>query len=216
MNQEDIRASFIRQRRNLLAICVVNLFVSLAGINLSEINILGNRFTIQNPHIVPISLWIAFGYWLLRYLQLLHDSGNLGIRDLFATMLYRPTANEIQPLFEEYAKAELISRNERINGDPQLMTMAWRKQPSLLLPLSPRIFQCSSRYYVEGTRAPSVPNDIAKDWILKPKYRFFVSSWSKAIWHVLVRTSLGTEYVLPPAFAFFVAATSLINHFVHL
>lgn len=214
MNQEDIRASFIRQRRNLLAICVVNLFVSLAGINLSEINILGNKFTIQNPHIVSISLWIAFGYWLLRYLQLLHDSGNLKIRDSFADILYWESSNEIRSLFEAYAKAELASRNERNCGELQLTTLAWRKKPSLLLPFAPRIFQCGARYYAEGARAPSVPKDIAKDWVLKPKYRFFLSSWCKGIWHVLVRTSLGTEYVLPPAFAFFVAATCVINHFV--
>jgi len=201
MDQADIRSSFLRQRRNLMAISVVNLFVSLSGIKLNELDVLGNKFTIQNPHYITASLWIAFGYWFLRYRQLLHDSGNLGIQDSFKSVIYIPTLNAIQPLFETYAEAELASRNEPNCDGLQIAHMGWNKDPSLLMLFSPRMFRCDIEYYVQDTSGAMKQKHITKDWELRPGYLLFLRSWCQGMWHILVRTSLGTEYVLPPALA---------------
>src|SRR5579859_3326953 len=202
MDPADTRSSFLRQRRNLMAISVVNLFVTLSGIKLNELDVLGNKFTIQNPRYITASLWIAFLYWLVRYFQLLHDTGNLGIRDKYVTMVFRPTALVIQPQFEEYVRAEMRSRKVPESESFWLENMNWKTQPSMLWPFGTRVFTMAANYNLQDTRGGLIHTKIAADWELRPHYGMFLKSWFDGLWYVLAKSSLGTEYILPPLLAF--------------
>jgi hypothetical protein len=75
---DETNNGFIRQRRNLILICLILGFVEFAEVKFEKLNLLGNERTISNPRIVSISLWVAFFYWLLRYFQYfnaIHDKG---------------------------------------------------------------------------------------------------------------------------------------------
>lgn len=70
---DDIRQGFIRQRRNLILVSLVVLFLEFAGVELKELNLFGNKLELKNPFIVNVSFWIALAYWFLRYLQHYND-----------------------------------------------------------------------------------------------------------------------------------------------
>lgn len=64
---ERIYEGFVRQRRNLMVMSVVLLLVESADVRFSELNLLGTKFTIENPDVINLGLWVAFLYWLYRY-----------------------------------------------------------------------------------------------------------------------------------------------------
>lgn len=75
---EYMRDGFVRQRRNLMMVSAALLLVESAGVKFSELNLLGNKFLIENPGVINIGLWIAFLYWLYRYYVYFHDIGEKG------------------------------------------------------------------------------------------------------------------------------------------
>jgi hypothetical protein len=55
---------------------LVLLFAETSKLTLSKLNVFGNELIIHDPIVVNYSLWAAWSYWLLRYLQyLLHVKG---------------------------------------------------------------------------------------------------------------------------------------------
>ena len=185
MDPTDIRSSFLRQRRNLMTISVVNLFVSLAGIKLEELDVLGNKFAVQNPHYITVSLWVAFFYWLVRYFQLLHDTGNLGIQDKYRDMVNFPMLHFIHPKFEAYARAEMQSQQAPENAQFWVENMTWKSPPSMWLPLAARVLICKAKFSYQSNSGASIERSVATDWQLKPHYRMFVKSWFAGMWYVV-------------------------------
>ncbi|MGR5250187.1 hypothetical protein ACPV4Z_17110 [Vibrio aestuarianus] len=65
----ELSSGLLRQRRNLLISSVaVFIFIAL-GFELTELRFLGNIAKVNNPHAVPILLFIAHSYFTLRYWQ---------------------------------------------------------------------------------------------------------------------------------------------------
>jgi len=211
MDQADIRASFLRQRRNLMTISVVNLFVSLVGIKLEKLNVFGNEFAVQSPHYIVGGLWVAFFYWLVRYFQALHDSGNLGILDKYKSMVFLPTVLLIRPQFEEYVKAEMRSVGEPESTEHYVTRIDWKQPPSMWSPFAKRRLVCEAKYYHQDSAGGMTEKNVLKEWELSPHHATFGKSWFAGLWYVLAKSSFGTEYVLPPLFAFGVLITCLIR-----
>ncbi len=67
---------FLKRRRNLIGITIIITLYFLAGIELNEINILGNKASIENPIVVSSILWVFFYYFLYRYWIYLKSNGS--------------------------------------------------------------------------------------------------------------------------------------------
>ena len=59
----------VRIRRNLLLVSLLIIFKHMSGIELKELNILGNVFTVNNPKNIDIFLYATFTYFLFRFFQ---------------------------------------------------------------------------------------------------------------------------------------------------
>ncbi len=77
-DSDHIREGFVRQRRSLIAASLGLLLYVSSGIRLDAINVLGNTFSIARPALVPTALWVAWGYFFLRYYQYLRDLSDTG------------------------------------------------------------------------------------------------------------------------------------------
>ena len=79
MNESQLRDAFTRQRRNLMAVSLILLFIEVADVAISPKGTLfGIPITIGNPVAVTWALWIGFAYWLWRYSVYFHDLGDRG------------------------------------------------------------------------------------------------------------------------------------------
>ena len=76
---EAIRDGFVRQRRNLIGTSLALFLYEKLGIVIDSINILGNTARITDPSSVTALLWIAWGYFLLRYYQYFRDMPDKGL-----------------------------------------------------------------------------------------------------------------------------------------
>jgi len=213
MNQEDIRASFIRQRRNLMAISIVNLFVTLSGIKLNKLNLLGSDFDISRPQIITISLWIAFAYWLIRYFQLLHDSGNLDIQLKYASTVYWPTANLATPILHQTVQKSIAEESGQLSSEITLQNMSWKIPPSILNPFSKRVLSCSVNYQIKFQDGTTRSRSLTTEIEISPQTKFFLTTWADGAWQVALKTSLVTEYVLPPILAVVVLVICVVQRY---
>lgn len=70
---------FIRQRRNLIVTALLLFLAEFYGLRYSEMNVFGNKFTLENPLGVPNILLILLMYFVIRYYQYLGSLGDLGL-----------------------------------------------------------------------------------------------------------------------------------------
>lgn len=65
-----------RQRRNLLAVSVILVFVKFAGVKIEELVFLGINFgTLENPQAIYLGIWLVFLYFAIRYYQYYMQEG---------------------------------------------------------------------------------------------------------------------------------------------
>lgn len=74
---------FQRQRRNLVLMSTLVLFINLTGGELQKISLLGNELVLKDTSALPNLLAVVMGYFLLRFAQYAHDIENKGFRDRF-------------------------------------------------------------------------------------------------------------------------------------
>lgn len=73
---EPMTEGLIRQRRNLLIICSILLFIKLSGLTVSKIHLVGMEFEdLENPHAIYLFVWAAFFYFVWRYVQYFSQEG---------------------------------------------------------------------------------------------------------------------------------------------
>jgi hypothetical protein len=79
-SRAEVRDGFVRQRRALVAVSLVLVTLQAIGASLDHLELLGNTINLNRP--VPLAgpLWVAWGYFLLRYYQYFHDVGDSGFR----------------------------------------------------------------------------------------------------------------------------------------
>lgn len=74
---------FQRQRRNLVLMSSLVLFVNITGGEITKIRLLGNELILRNPSTLPLLLAIVLAYFFLRFAQYAHEVENKGFRDRF-------------------------------------------------------------------------------------------------------------------------------------
>jgi hypothetical protein len=70
-DDSEKRAGFVRQRRNLMLICVVLFFSTATKLRIEKLSVFGTEAKIGDPDMVTTCLWVGGFYWLVRYLQYL-------------------------------------------------------------------------------------------------------------------------------------------------
>ena len=53
-------------------------FYLQAGLSMEKLNVFGNEVKLADPVVAERALWIAWAYFLVRYLQHMHDLDNRG------------------------------------------------------------------------------------------------------------------------------------------
>jgi hypothetical protein len=62
-----IRRGFVAERRSLLSFILF--FYQQAGLRIDEINVFGNKVSLDSPWWTAFSLWVLWGYFLVRFYQ---------------------------------------------------------------------------------------------------------------------------------------------------
>ena len=88
----------------------------------------------------------------------------------------------------------------------RMQGMNWKFKPSMLWPFNRRVLTCEAKYDVRAESGHILEKTVTKDLELKPLYGLFLRSWFNGLWFVFAKSSLGTEYILPPLLAFGVLA----------
>lgn len=76
----------LRQRRNLLIVCILLWFARYAGVTLNKGSFAGFEIEIKNVEAMFTALWIAFAYFLYRYYQYFSSEGPPKITGTFVAV----------------------------------------------------------------------------------------------------------------------------------
>ena len=64
-----IRRGFVAERRSLLIVSFILFFYHRAGLRIDEINVFGNKVSLDDPLWITFALWVLWGYFLVRFYQ---------------------------------------------------------------------------------------------------------------------------------------------------
>ncbi len=183
----DIRGGFVRNRRALVATSIVLLLFEAAGIELNQLNLLGNQFALTNPDLVPLALWVAWAYFLLRYYQHFRDLEDAEFRSAWKqrteTTLSRTIRREFPKLF--------IAANDDVHIDSVTVDAIGTEHEG----------RDVWRYQIDGSATYHAEGRIGRRSIEKLTFElhrgaiFGIKARSLA-W-IMLNTRVGTEYALP-------------------
>ncbi|MBA1147390.1 hypothetical protein H0Z60_10015 [Ectothiorhodospiraceae bacterium WFHF3C12] len=171
---EELRAKFERQRRNLIAICVVIVFYDHAQIEVSGISFLGAQIGIGHPQAIVHALWVAWFYFSVRYYQYFKAAR--------ADELWQTT----RMAFDRFARRTILQHLS--SGGVE-----WRGAPSV------GDFQRRGLLRVGVTLPKYHPSEGKLDEgqdIEIPLWRFAGPALA-SLWYLTVHTPLATDVILP-------------------
>lgn len=211
MNDDDTHGMFIRQRRNLMGISIIVLFVTYSGLQFNKLNILGNEFTISNPRIINYSLWIAFAYWLMRYFQYMHELGGTRIYMTYEQKLLQLTLPDGRNNVNEKISAKMGG----LAYDIHFTAEQWASMPPLFNP----VFKRELRFFYntiirmgnqESRQTPTEEMTVSLNQGARQEF----AAWWRAMNYTAWRTPLVSEYILPPALAFVVVFAAFVHYVI--
>src|SRR3989344_6515275 len=123
MTEDQIRISFVRQRRNLIAISLVLFFVQFGEVTIRDIKLVETTLLINHPAAVNWALWVAFFYWFYRYYVYFRDAGDKGFRETHRSRL----AVLVQRWFKKQFDTDSTWKNKRIEHVIELSKKTDRK-----------------------------------------------------------------------------------------
>lgn len=185
----DTQSGFVRQRRNLMVMSLVVLFVEIADLKIDKLSIFGNEASLGNTQAVNTALWVLLIYWFVRYAQYFHDMDDTG----FITSVMQRRAKLVEKFAfnklnnaPDFAKSLIASDGSKLYAVPGSSTVSvntWSRTMGRLL------------YML--TTDPDIRTDT------NGTHEFSVSGWQqqvlnfRATTYVFVRTKYFTEYILP-------------------
>lgn len=170
----------LRQRRNLLIVCILLWFARYAGVTLNKANFAGFDVEIKNMDAMFTALWIAFAYFLYRYYQYFADEGVTNI------------TRTIQKAFEEHCNPkikELVKETQPESNDGVNYSYAVLKHWQW-------IYQ--GQCYIKNDKGENVRLDNFQLPIQRWQLRREIAL---ALIDAVVRKSAVTDYLLPFAIA---------------
>lgn len=192
-----IRNGFVRQRRNLIGTSVALFLYYKLGIVIDSINILGNTARITDPSSVTVLLWVAWGWFFLRYYQYFLDLGDKG----FYSAYHGKLAQLAKPLAQKKFERWLIQNKEKELPDAigplriefrevRLIGNFWRRwELSMDVDV---LFDVK-----ESIVGPASTSQSLKNHQVQLFWRELIWPQIRSAWHVLLHTRLVTEYLGP-------------------
>lgn len=123
MSDSDSALSFIRQRRDLFVISALLSIAQIAHFRVNEtLSLFGASITVGNPKVLTFSLWVLWGYWLVRYIQFfLREKSIDKIKDAILARVRVPLALRAVILFQRdpsinvFRPIDVVSKNHHID-----------------------------------------------------------------------------------------------------
>lgn len=92
----------VRQRKNLISVSCVLIFLKFAGVEISKLSFLGLDFgKLGNPSALYLAIWILFLCFLSRYYQYYAQEGNVRLSRYFYDEMERHVMKRVQELADE-------------------------------------------------------------------------------------------------------------------
>jgi hypothetical protein len=192
---EPESAPFFRQRRNLIIISVVLLFLESSSVDFGNAKAFDIELVFKHPEVVPIALWIAGFYWLLRYYQYFRKTEYLGLRKRWRDELYQ-VLRIVAPAKARKEQPNLFQTPRDIpNGKTIVKGISLSLNQHRLRDVSVDIDFGVTTESPDGTEVqaggtPGVRLEFSYGELVVPRIR--------AAWRLLVHTPEGTQYFLPP------------------
>ena len=166
----------LRQRRNLMILSSILLFLKFAEIEISKFSIVGIEFSsFKNPNSIFIVLWIFYIYFAIRYYQYFLQEGFPHFKIIFFETIDRKSVNKIETIVKK--KYPLNTRK-----DVTYSTLKqWGWEYSGQIEIGPE--------GVGGTHS--------ENFKLKISRRKLFPEVVYSFYHVVVNRSAFTDYFLP-------------------
>lgn len=189
----DVRESFVRQRRALIATGIVLTVYLAAGLKLDDVNVLGTTVKVTRPEWIQVGLWILWSYFLLRYYQLMRDLADPGPKAARAVRLDHYQLRRARAAAEEAIIAQQIA-------DKNAAILSCQFDAESVIEKAPNRWVVSQRVVVSE-------RDTGKTWVMmgRPQAIEVPSRWQhfKSAAYVSLHTRYFTEYQLPLVIASF-------------
>ena len=174
----DMSEGLIRQRRNLISVSCVLIFLKFAGVEISKLSFLGLDFEeLKNPSAFYVLIWVAFIYFALRYYQYFCQEGKTKFFHSYIISLDQSIIN----------KARSNAREDKGSGELRIF------EPSTSQELEDNDWKYEATYKkADGTK-------VIVGKVLEKKER--VKCRVNTIINLTFHTSAVTDYLLPFFFA---------------
>ena len=189
--QDRLWNGFERQRRNLVLISIVLLLVHYAGLKFTTLNILGNKAELPDQKVIHWVLWVGWFYWGVRYYQYYRDLGDKGYGATFRSHLMKLAKKPLKKAARGRGKYSFSDEN----GD--LYTLEKIHDPSIV--------QADIIYFKGYVRYDYcfTPDNLTpirfkqQDLDVEVHLPQLIIPIIRSVIHVIVSTTLITEYVFP-------------------
>ncbi|MCU7843311.1 MAG: hypothetical protein KZQ93_05680 [Candidatus Thiodiazotropha sp. (ex Monitilora ramsayi)] len=188
MNIDPMSDGLTRQRRNLISISCILIFLKFAGVEISELTFLGLDFSkLGNPSALYLVIWVFFGYFLFRYYQYFSQEGKARLSRYYYEEMNKHVMNRSRELANNVKEGANFHPN-------QLSTLK------------------SDKWVIRVTHS-GVKNDAGERDPIVEYVKFPINELKKyrvvSFLNINFHTSAMTDYILP----FLVATVALIYCF---
>jgi hypothetical protein len=195
-------AAFIRQRRSIITVSFLLLFVQLSKIQIENINLLGTTFKISDPSLFGLLLWVLWAYFLLRYYQYFR----LAKSDM------RQLGHRMTRYQQKYC-VNIFNKTHEPKDIPVSFAPPFRIHASgaTLYKTADNKWTIDTTIFVRKHPKEASPDD------LQVKQSFAISNvsrlwmWCRAYAYMIIHTADATEYYLPFLVALFPVFSALIT-----
>jgi hypothetical protein len=194
----SVTEGFVKQRRNLVAASLALIFYHTSGLVLEKLEIFGNTLNVRDPWLVSVVLWVAFGYFFLRYYQLFRDLGDKGIRSEYA--------GRLQSIVTRVAERKLRESYRSMDFGPSSQDIELKDINIAAIRKDRNQWEFRATESKASHTARSLRPDPLQPPMLYVKGRSLRLAKVRAAFHVAFNTRLLTEYYLP----FLVAAIPVL------
>lgn len=181
----------LRQRRNLIVLCVLLWVMKYGGVSFTKFNLVGFDIAFKNPNALTTGIWIAFAYFFYRYYQYFTGEGISKLKTVFTDALN----DKCHPVVMKIISAN-DPRSTNLTGYNYLYLKGnnWKYRWQTKLP--DREIERLVESGRHGSHIEENSIDITR-WMLKKPI-------ASAILDSIFRHSVVTDYLLPFAIALWV------------
>jgi len=181
-----IRRGFVAERRSLLVVSFILFFYRQAGLRIDEINVFGNKVSLDSPWWTAFALWVLWVYFLLRFYQYFRSISDKGFWTAYEEQMKKLVTRSALKQFKKDFSTEKGSKYEfyeiRDHSFPMTHPKYWTVK--FEVPITQKdetgtITAFSQRHEEDFTSTELL-------WIKM-----------RAAMHVLASTHVATEYFLP-------------------